>query len=89
MYQIDEILPSAFDIKPARKLTSKLMQPRDGIRSNHSWSKREPNVSFVPFLYLSLSFLAFLSDSSERGMNKLRVCSSVNADLAQRKSFVS
>lgn len=40
--QIDEILPSAFDIKSARKLTSKLMQPRDGIRGDHSWSKREP-----------------------------------------------
>jgi hypothetical protein len=40
--QIDEILPSAFDIRSSRKLTSKLMQPRDGIRGDHSWSKRQP-----------------------------------------------
>jgi len=38
-------------------------------------------TSFVPFLYLSLSFLAFLSDSSKRGMNKLRVCNSADGSI--------
>jgi hypothetical protein len=41
--QIDGILPSSFNIRSARKLTSKLMQPRDGLRGDHSWSKREPS----------------------------------------------
>jgi len=40
--QIDGILPSSFDIKSARKLTPALMQPVDGVRGNHSWTRREP-----------------------------------------------
>ena len=42
---------------------------------------RHANAAFVPFLYLSSPFLAFLSDSSVRGMNKLRVCSSTDSSI--------